>query len=785
MPRVRGTFHYVRSALLIGSTLGVMPGAASAQSAESGLETVLVTAQKREQNLQVVPVAVTALSSQTLQAIRFEDVRDLDAVAPGLTIRDSAGGSAEPTLTMRGVYGTGTYGSDPGVALYVNGVYVSGVVGADFDLANVERIEVLRGPQGTLFGRNAIGGAVNLITKDPSGKLEGHQELSFGNFGQFRSKSSIDFPAWGPLSAELNFLHDERDGDVRNLGAGTVWHYGPATGGRYGDRISPHTLGGHDTNAVDASLKLEPGADIKAVYRFDYSHKSFVPDAAGLLTFNTGLPLAALFQAAWNAQNPALRTPISSERPDAVNNAYTTTGLLTVKGHTLTLTAPIGDSVSIKNLTAYRKTHMDTSNQLDALGGLIATNGVPPGTPLLPLINSTLSDQRAFSNELQLNIDTRWVKSTVGYLHYYSRTVEGGFPNMTNAPFGSGLLLAPNFFLAPPYIGNVTPASGAQPSIVKTTSDAVFTQDELHLTNKLDLVLGGRWTNDRRSGVDNSPNPTAPGTPITYTKSTPSYLVGVNYQLADNIFTYAKFSTAYISGGKLANVTFDPSFARSWEAGVKSDLLDRRLRFNLALFTVKYSDIQILTNPLVGCAGKPGVSLTAAQCIVNGGDSRAKGVELEATFVPAAGLTLAGNMAYTDYYYARVDPVLRAADGTFVPYYDPKWTGTLSATYRGPEVFSGAHIIARADTNYTSSAFSVSNSTRALVNLGKIPSKWIVNARLGLAGFQLGAADVEVSGYAKNLTNDKSLTYGVNLGTDFAVNYQTARIYGVDLIVGF
>src|SRR6202022_2532044 len=95
--------------------------------------------------------------------------------------------------------GTATYGSDPGVALYVDGVYVSGVVGADFDLANIERIEVLRGPQGTLFGRNAIGGAVNLITREPSGKLEGYQELSYGNLTQFRSKPSIHFPTGAPL----------------------------------------------------------------------------------------------------------------------------------------------------------------------------------------------------------------------------------------------------------------------------------------------------------------------------------------------------------------------------------------------------------------------------------------------------------------------------------------------------------------------------------------------------------------------------------------------------------
>jgi iron complex outermembrane receptor protein len=378
------------------------------------------------------------------------------------------------------------------------------------------------------------------------------------------------------------------------------------------------------------------------------------------------------------------------------------------------------------------------------------------------------------------------VKSTVGYLHYYARTVEGGFPNMTNAPFGSGLLLAPGFFLAPPYINHVAPASGALPSIVVTQSDAVFTQDELHVTNQLDMVLGGRWTNDRRSGVDNSPTPVSPGTPITYQKATPTYLVGLNYQLADSLFTYAKFSTAYISGGKLANVTFNPSTAKSWEAGLKSDLLDRRLRLNVALFTVKYSDVQILTNPLVGCAGKPGVSLTASQCIVNGGDSRASGLELEATLVPFTGLTLAGNMAYTNYYYTRVDPALRGPDGTFVPYYDPAWTAAVSAQYHGPELLGGAHLVTRADANYSSSAYPASNSTLPLLTLAKLPSRWIVNARLGLAGFQVGGgADLEVSGYVKNLANDKSIVYGVNLGADFALNYQTARMYGLDLIVSY
>jgi hypothetical protein len=226
-------------------------------------------------------------------------------------------------------------------------------------------------------------------------------------------------------------------------------------------------------------------------------------------------------------------------------------------------------------------------------------------------------------------------------------------------------------------------------------------------------------------------------------------------------------------------------FRRNRVKEIKSDLLDRRLRFNLALYTVKYNDVQILTNPVVGCAGKPGVSLAAAQCVVNGGDSRASGLELEATLVPVTGVTLAGNMAYTNYYYTRVDPALRGPDGTFVPYYDPAWTANVSAQYHGPQLFSGTHIVARADANYSSSAYPASNSTLPLLTLGKLPSRWIVNARAGLAGFQAGGAEVEVSGYVKNLTNDKSIVYGVNLGADFALNYQTARMYGVDLIVSF
>jgi iron complex outermembrane receptor protein len=783
MSKIPGHFNFTR-ALLMGTALGLVPNLASAAEAVVGLENIVVTAQKREENLQVVPVAVTALTSQTLQDMRFENFRNMDALAPGLTVRESAGGNQQPVFTIRGVYSSSSFGSDPGVALYIDGVYIPSLLGADLDMADVERIEVLRGPQGTLFGRNAIGGAVNVISKEPSGKFQGHQQFSYGNLNQFRSKTSIDLPAMGILSAQATYLHDERDGDVKNLGAGTVWHYGPATGGIIGDRVSPKTLGGHTTDAVSAALKLQTDSGVKAVYRFSYTHKNFVPDATGILQFDTSTPFNAFIQSIWAAQDPATRTPISATRPDAVNNWYTTTGVLRSQNHSLTISAPITDSISIKNVAAYSKLHVDSNNQLDGLGGQLAA----PGIPILILDNSNQSTNKTLSDELQVNIDTHFVKSTVGYLHYYSKVIQGGLDHIANTPYGSGLLVAPSFYLSPPYTNFTAPADpGALLDDIRTKSDAIYTQNEIHILPKLDLVLGGRYSWDRRDGIDNSPTPGGPGTTVAYRDSRPTYLIGLNYKVSDDIFTYVKMSSAYISGGQVANVKFDPSTAKSYEIGAKSDLLDHRLRLNLAAFLAKYTALQIFTNPLVGCAGVPGVALTSPLCIVNGGNLKAKGFEAEATLVPTAGLTLSGNLAYTDTYFTSVAPYLRAADGTFESVYTPAWTASLSAQYTGPDIDSlkDAHLIARIDANYSSSAFGPPNSIRAVEDASKIPARWLVNARVGLGGFQVGGTEVEVAGFVNNLTDNKSIVYDFNASANIPVNYQTARMYGIDLNIGF
>jgi iron complex outermembrane receptor protein len=584
----------------------------------------------------------------------------------------------------------------------------------------------------------------------------------------------VNLPAWGPLSASVTYLHDKADGDIKNLGAGTVWHYGPATGGLFGDRVSPKTLGGHKTDAVAAAVALRPGAEIKAVYRFNYTHQRFVPDGAGPGTFDT--TLGFLFQPLWAAQDPATRSPLTFRRPKAVNNWYTTPGLLTNQTHSLTVTAPISSAISIKSLTAFRKMSVNTTNQLDGLGGIF----VAPNTPLLAIVNATQSHQKSFQQEVQANIDTKWLRSTVGLLHYNGKVTEGAFPGTINAPFGSG------FGFAPAYADFTAPSVPTLDSRLTTKSDAAYTQNELHIFQGLDLVGGGRVTKDRRDGIDNSTVPSSAGTTVRYRKTTWTYLVGLNYKLNENVFTYVKYSTAYISGGQLANHKFDPATAKSAEAGIKADLLGHRLRANLALFTVKYGQFQILTNPRAGC-NFPGVPLDAPQCIVNGGDARDRGFELELTYLPVQGLTLEGSTAYNDMHFTRVDPNLRSADGSFVTPQSPKWTASAAATYNGPTMdgFGGGHLIGRAEVLYTSSAFAQAQSLAVVLQETKIPSKAIVNGRIGVGGFHVGPTEVEVAAYAKNLFNNKSLAFAADLAADVGATWERARAFGVDVKVSF
>lgn len=201
-------------ALAMASTTALAQSAtagSNADDAAGGLEEIVVTAQKREQNLQDVPIAVAALGEEQLKINRVLNLLDLGSVAPGVSVRNAPGGLGAPHVTSRGIDSSGSLpGSDKSISINIDGVYIGAAYGLTNDLLDLVRVEALRGPQGTLFGRNTTGGALSFVTADPTGEFGFRQELSGGNFNHFRSISHLELPQTGAFSGYVSYLHNQR-----------------------------------------------------------------------------------------------------------------------------------------------------------------------------------------------------------------------------------------------------------------------------------------------------------------------------------------------------------------------------------------------------------------------------------------------------------------------------------------------------------------------------------------------------------------------------------------------
>ena len=814
------------SLLMLGS--GAMVKAQAQQAPvdaakPSGLEEIVVTAQRREQKLQSVPISITAISSESLKANRIETVGDLNAAAPNLTVRPGAGGNQSPNYTLRGIYGASSAaGQDKGVSPYLDGVYLQAQSGSVFELADIERIEVLKGPQGTLFGRNATGGAIQIITKDPTGQFGGYQEFSAGNLGIFRSKTHVDLPAFGPISAYITYLHSQRDGDTRNLGAGTQWNYA-ATGAVSGIQTSPSRLGDDDTNAVMAAVKYSSD-DFDLVYKGDYTHDDYTPNAEGVAYLPkysgfdaTGKPVLNIFSELYNA-SPNPMTPITNQRPDAVNNWFATPGVTENWGHNLTAKYYLNDTIQFKNILALRQTKNVSTFQLDGLGGLVnvpipSLGGISPGffplgpgsnpnlasfvpgAPFLFLGNNGYNREWQWSDEFQVNVNTDWMTLTAGFLHFYDHITSAGFSDGYNTTITQVITGQNTPLNGTPFVIPANP--GYRGAIVQTFSNAVFAQPEFHVTDQLDVVAGIRWTQDQKNGHESFPDQQLrPGvSPIFYKHSQITYLGGLNYKLDPDTLLYAKFSTGFVSGGSLSTLTYKPEKARSWELGAKTEQFDHRLRSNLALFDARYSNLQYDTSGLL--TGNPATA-AFGQAVVNQGDAHALGFEFENTIAATSNLTFTASVGYTNFKFeqATIPPGLASLSGPpgFKPAQRPNFTGTLGAQYTSDELWRGSHLTARIDANFRSEALMTSNTISAnspnvpdpaVLAAATSPFVWLVNARVALAEIDLGDTKAEVALWGKNLLDNREVTQYVGLGPVGAVIYEQARTFGVDVRFDF
>jgi iron complex outermembrane receptor protein len=760
-------------ALMAGGMRPAMAAQADAPSAPAVIQEVVVTAERRETKLQTTPVAVTAITRQNLETNRIHTLDDLNNLAPGLNAQRS-GSENTVQYDLRGVNSTAFLpGQSSGVATYIDGVYQGLHNGSAADLVDIQQIEVLRGPQGTLFGQNSNGGAISIITRLPAGEFHVREELTGGNFDQFRSKTRVDLPAFGPLTASVIFLHDQRRGDIRNLGAGTQWDFGPVSNGVLGVYTAPKYMGDRNTNAVGVNLRLHPTDAWDFIYRFSYTDSKFTDNGDAILGDPNNLAgsFPFFFPLPTYLAIPAdVRSPITDRRPDATNNYFSLPFHQWGQSHSFTATWTPNETFRFRDIAAYQDVTLDIHSQLDAAAG---GNPPMPGIPFTIQSAASWNIDSVFSNEFQGFLTTRYVNVTAGF-YYYDDSISNG-PRVEPGNCTSGACFTTNS--TQPYI---IAQGGALRSVIKTQSIAEYAQANVHITSRLDLQAGIRNTHDYIHGADNLSGVTVME---NYHHDRATWLAGLNWRATDDVFLYFKASTGYIRGGELGGFNFNPETAMSYEGGIKAEMFRHTLQANLAIYDATYDDVQAAG--IIPGLGPHGGGLTT---VLSVGNARSTGEELEATWVtPAKGVTLSGTLDHQDYRWIAFNPTYLLFNGLTPAQMQsnvPEWTANFAFQYQGPETHIG-HAVARVDVNWRSDQnLDISWYTPLQQQYQHVGGRALVNARVALADIPLGPVKTEVALWAKNLTDDRSPISALFIAY-LTSQFQDARTFGIDVNFNF
>lgn len=741
------------------ATPGEQPGDKPAADEQGGLGEIVVTAQKRSESLQRTPLAISAVSEEMIEARGIATAEDLNAVAPNLTTTQGPNNSSHLIIFIRGIGESEPILTvDAPVALYVDGVIVGRSTQGIFDLVDLERVEVLRGPQGTLYGRNTTGGAVNLITKKPSKDFGVNAFASIGNLGFYQARVSLDTGELGGsgFRAKFSYLHKQRQGYLDDINSP--------------DKRDP---GAYNNEAFRVALAFDNGGPFRANYSYDYNESK---------AYSPGTQLAAArpdivnyFSRSEAVGGTAFLGPSQSRR------AQTRPDLTPIadenQSHALTLELDLGPDTVLRSITGYRKSeNFIERTDLDGNSGLrgLVVSPPPAGIRDIQLFGANkLTRQNQISQELNL----------IGNLGDAFDYVLGGYyfrekANEANPQRFTFVLNIPGLGLAGANIANDL--------IYRHTSEtkAAFAQATYHITEDLDLTGGIRYTEDKKNLVQTSPIPRD----ITRKFSNVNFAGTLQYQFSPAIMGYARVATGYKAGGfnaRSANEGFDPEKVTSYEAGLKSDFFNRRLRVNANIFLAKLKDKQTQQFR----AGSGG----ASSITVNAGSATFKGIELEIEALPVEQLRLNGSFGYTDRKYDTFT-VLDPATNTFVDIadeaqfsYSAGTTLTLGAEYSFGDVFGGK-LSARGDYNYRSRmVFNVIPRFSPFDAAIASPAIGLFDARLSLAGLAIAGRESSIALWGRNLSDKEYRVSGIDFGAlGFATNtYSEGRTYGIDLKIQF
>ncbi|ATE63631.1 TonB-dependent receptor [Rhizorhabdus dicambivorans] len=735
---------------------GEVSGGAATAAPETP-DDIVVTARRRAERLQEVPVAVTALSAASLEARGASDVAAIAPATPGLSFNGGAvggsGTSSSAQVFVRGI-GQDDYlpTTDPGVGIYIDEIYLGRTTGSILALTDIERVEVLRGPQGTLFGRNTIGGAILVTTRKPD--LSGTHLSVSANLGE-RSlidlKGSVNLPLSDTVAVKISAGLKKQDG----YGRSTI------TPGRYGDT---------DRWGITGQLLFQPSDRLKFLLSADYSEID--QPSPTQVASRIGAPAGLI--AAYNGFAPARGLPL-------FNQALAATGRFTnssqrlgydrakVKGASLTGEYEIMEDWSLKSITAYRESDVDFSADAD--------------TTSAPIFDvTTVVDQSQFSQEFQLSGTLGSLALTAGTYYYdedidYTLTADI-LPGLYGFLVGRGVCPSA-----------ATPCFAAtrgfrQPSTLSIKAYAGFGQGTFTFTDWLSATGGLRYSVEKRS-FDTQSFGTATGAlqfggnqSRRYSQWTPK--IGIEVKPARDVLVYGSYSKGYKSGTFNGRATSGPALnevlpenSDSYEIGLKSQFLDRKVTLNLSFYDVTYKNLQT-TVTVRDASGAP------ATALINAAKAHAKGFEAELTVRPLDGLMLNATWGYIDGKITETTPVA-AAQGLLVGNKltkTPKNKVSLAAQYDWDML--GSKAFARVDYSWQSSMFHTPLNQFATFE----PAYDVVNGRIG---YTLPKADIRVALFVNNLFDER---YAVNRSYVAFADYNTAnfarpREFGISLAADF
>lgn len=793
------------------------------------LEEIVVTAQRREASLQDTPIAISAFTETKLNDLGVFDVSQIGGFSPNVNIGKQPSSNSNMGVYIRGVGNSETsLLIDPKVGVYIDGVYISKTIGGVFDIVDLERIEVLRGAQGTLFGRNTTGGAINVTTKKPSGELSGRVDASIGNHGYARYGATLDLPLVGTLATKLSYTGMNTDGWARNRYNGAPQY--PAT------KVE-RDLASADNDAYRIAVRWNPIEPLVLDYSYDKSHYKGVEAPFQITAVKNSLyngfvttPLDFQFVGGSLYQQMASVVGNPKKRKKTFNLDAVGKYGLDVRGQNLTVAFDASDDITFKYIYGSRKTDQGSATDLDG-GAYTARDlfygvyqGVNEEIPMMGYHGAiTKGIVEMDSHELQVvgNAFEERLRYTGG-IFYYKEDVEQALLSTIALPIafiapqgaytpGLGSLYEDAGFCPPAYDGYLCigtqrlPIPGVNDPGAPGLTDfeygqhakswAAYGQGTFKVDEQLELTFGVRYTKDKKNAY--MYNQDVAGLTVSSpargrdTWDDVSYFLNGRYAITDSIGAYLSYATGYNGGGFNARATsaasfqapFDREKVKTWELGLKSELFDKRLRLNIAIFTNDYKDIQIAQFE----AGTGGASTR----IVNAGSGTYRGIEFDVTAVPVDGFTVDFSYGYLNAKYDEymaINPetdTLQDISARTTVANAPKNTAALGMQYDFIPFDFGA-LSARIDFVYKDKiVFHPFNNQYDTAD-----SYALVNARISLNDLRLGCCgdgSLRVSLWGKNLTDKIYREWGIDFGSlGYAGNtFGEPRTYGLDIIYFF